>query len=273
MLLVVFLSFETFALQRSTFKKENTMYQKKSKKEFIYLEISGEKGAKIEVRLNDIPAGELITEGENGSGNSFSNIKYYTKPGSNTLSVYSLSEKGKATVRLVRYFEGQSTGKGEGKTLIEIIVENTKLPTHKEIVLASSSERWSWMDVDLITDEKSEREAMDFVRRFYKTMEKSNVDEMIKALDPIINDELRSKPNTTKEKLVKNWTKFMKMAFNGDNTYDDINKISVQLTPVANGKLFEVKRKDGSLLFRTSDTSVAFKNIIGRKDGVWKFYY
>jgi len=244
-----------------------------TEEQYLYIEISGEKGAKVEVRLNDIPASELIIEGENGSGNSFTNVKYYTKPGINTLSVYSLSEKGKAIVRLVRYLKGQTTGRGEGETLAEIIVENTKSPIHKEIKLPSKNERWSWVDADAITDEKIELEAMGFVKRFYKIMGKSNVDKMIEALDPIINDELRSKPNMTKEKLVQDWTKFMKMAFNSENTYDDINKISIQLTPVANGKLFEVKRKDGSLVFRTSDNSVGFKKIIGRKDGVWKFYF
>ncbi|WP_298548316.1 hypothetical protein [uncultured Aquimarina sp.] len=106
-------------------------------------------------------------------------------------------------------------------------------------------------------------------------MEQNNISEMIAAADPILSNELISKPDLKKEKLVKEWTKGLKMAFTDQDVYDDIDSISIKLTPIANGKLFEVKREDGSFLFRTSDKNefpVGFKSIIGRKNGVWQFY-
>ncbi len=247
-----------------------------TKEKFLYLEIYGEKGASAEVKLNDVTACELSANDENSSGNSLSQVRYYVKPGMNTISVHPLSKKGKATIRLVNYTKGGFTGRNKGEELMNIVIENDYTTVYKEIELSSDRKKWSWMNTDIITDDKSKDEAIDFSKKFYKIMEQNNITEMISAADPILGYDLISKPNTTKKRLVKQWERGMKMAFNDENVFDDINTISIQLIPVANGRLFKVKRKDGSDFFRTSDKSdfvVAFNNIIGRKNGVWKFYH
>ncbi len=248
----------------------------KNTEKFLYIEIYGEKGASTEVRLNDIPACNLSAEGDNSSGNSFTQAKYYIKPGINTISVYPLSKKGKSTIRFVRYTKGEFTGRDKGEELIKIIVENSDTPVHKKIELPSDNKKLAWMHTDIITDDESKKEALEFVKKTYQYLQKNNIKEMVSALDPILSYELIFKPNTTKDKLAEEWEKGLGMAFNGDNIFDDINTISIQLIPIADGKLFQVKRKDGSMFFRTSDKNeytVGFRDIIGRKDGVWKFYH
>lgn len=266
----------SFQKKTSNASKETIMTNQETKEKFLYLEIYGEKGASAQVRLNDIPACELSASDENSSGNSFSQVKYYVKPGRNTISIYPLSKKGKLTIRLVNYTKGGFTGRDKGEELINVIIENNFNPIHKQIELAMDRKKWSWMDTDIITDNKSKEEAIDFAKNFYKIMKQNNIKEMISVADPIITYDLISKPNITKEELIKRWEKGMKMAFNDKNIFDDINTISIQLNTIANGRLFEVKRKDGSDFFRTSDKSnfvVGFNNIIGRKNGVWKFYH
>jgi hypothetical protein len=177
---------------------------------------------------------------------------------------------------LVNYKKGDITGGDSGEVLVKIVIEDNYEPVRKQVELSSDRVKWEWMNTDVITDNKSKIEAIDFAKHFYKMMEESNITEMITAADPLLSYQLTSMPSLTKEKLVAQWKENMTMMFTSENIFDDINTISIQLIPIANGKLFEVKRKDGSMLFRTSDKSeyvVGFKKIIGRKNGVWKFYH
>ncbi|WP_378183407.1 hypothetical protein [Aquimarina sp. SS2-1] len=247
--------------------------QEKEEK-LLYVEIYGEKGSNIEVRLNDIPISKISITDE-GYGNSVAAADHYAITGINTLSVYPLSKKGITTIRLARYKRGDITGKDSGETLIEINIENDDTPVHQKIELPASRTRWSWMDTDPIDNEKAREEAIAFSKAFYKILQQNNIEKMIEAVDPLLNDELLSKPETTKEKIVEQWTEGLKMAVTEKDVYDDIDTIEIELIPIANGKLFEVKRKDGSFLFRTSDNNeyvLGFKDIIGRKNGVWQFY-
>lgn len=271
--ILLLISFKTNKKNDSTPQK-NIMITQEAIEKTPIIEISGEKGADIEVRLNDIPVSKLSLDKE-GSGNSFSQVKYYLKSGINTISVYSFSKKGKATIRLINYKKGDLTGSDDGEKLVEIIVDNDDTPIHKNIEL-SSDIRWSWVDTDNITDKKSKEEAITFAKKIYQFMIENNVEEMVAAADPILDYDIVSKPNASKEQLVEQWTKGLKMIFDGSNIFDDINSIEIELVPIANGQLFEVKRKDGSLFFRTSDKNesmVGFKNIIGRKNGLWNFYH
>ena len=277
------LLFLSVALLSFSIKKEPrntlinaTIFDQNSIEKFLYLEIKGEKGSSVEVRLNDIPACKLSIENKENSGNSFAQVKYYVKPGINTITVYPLNNRGKATVRLVNYKKGDITGGDSGEVLVKIVIEDNYEPVHKQVELSSDRIKWEWMNTDVITDDKSKSEAIDFAKHFYKMMEESNVAEMIAVADPLLSYQLVSKPNLTKDKLVAQWKENMTTMFTSENIFDDINTISIQLIPIANGKLFEVKRKDGSMLFRTSDKSeyvVGFKKVIGRKNGVWQFYH
>ena len=259
-----------------TMTQNDKIMQQEEPEKFLCIEIYGKKGSNVKVRLNDIPVSELLIENEKGYGNSLTLVNYYAIPGINTLSVYPLSQKGTATIRLARYNKGEITGENNGETLLKIEIENDDTPIHKKIELSANRKRWSWIDTDIINGKKSKEEAITFSKSFYKIMEQNDISKMIAAADPILNYEILSKPKTSKEKLIKEWTKGLNMVFTEKEIYDDINSISIKLNPIANGKLFEVTREDGSFLFRTSDKNefpVGFKSIIGRKNGVWKFYH
>ncbi|GAA4107890.1 hypothetical protein GCM10022393_03500 [Aquimarina addita] len=254
----------------------NTMDMQDEEK-FIYLEVYGE-GSHVEVRLNDIPVTTLKTNTtETGYGNSYTQAQYFVMPGINTLSVYPLTNKGKTFIRLVNFTKADgSTARDKGETLIKIEIDNNDTPVHKEVTLASDRKNWSWMEVDQINNKKDKEEARSFATSFYKTMVSGDIQNMIIAMDPILNYKITAKPETKKETLITEITKGLSMAFNDECIFDDINTISIDLVPIANGKLFLVKRKDGTTLFRTSDKSefiVGFKDIIGRKNGVWQFYH
>ncbi|MGY3794858.1 hypothetical protein [Aquimarina sp. 433] len=267
--------FNTLVFPQSNNHIDTSMNQGEIEK-FLSIEIYGEKGSNIKVRLNDIPVCELLIENKEGYGNAFTLANYYAIPNINTVSVYPLSKKGSATIRLATYKKGEITGENNGKTLLKINIKNDDTPVHKQVTLPSNLKKWSWMDTDIITDKSSKEEAIAFAKSFYKTMEEGNINAMVTAADPIIGYEVLSKPEISKEDLINEWIKGLKMVFTDQNIYDNIDSISIRLTPVANGKLLEVTRDDGSWLFRTSEKNefpVGFKSIIGRKNGVWKFYH
>ncbi|MBW1295032.1 hypothetical protein [Aquimarina litoralis] len=272
---LMIVGFSTFVFPQDKNHVDKSINQEETKK-FLCVEIYGEKGSNVKVRLNDIPVCELLIKNEDGSGNAFTFANFYAIPDINTLSVYPLSKKGSATIRLARYKKGDITGENNGETLVKIEIENDDTPVHKKIKLSPNRQKWSWMETDLITNESSKKEAIAFAKSFYKTMQQSNVEEMAAAADPIIGYEALSKPETSKQELINQWTEGLKMVFTDQNTFDDINSISIKLTPIANGKLFRVTRADDSPLFCTSnenESNIGFKDIIGRKNGVWKFYH
>ncbi|MHA7060022.1 hypothetical protein ACWGOQ_0022535 [Aquimarina sp. M1] len=259
---------------KNDIQKYRQMHQEETKK-FLYVEVYVKEGIDLEVRLNDIPVCEVSINNKEGYGNAFALATYHIIPGTNTLSVNPSSKTGKATIRLAQYTKGEFTGEDNGETLIKIEIENDDTPIHKTIEL-SKKKRWSWMDTDFINDQKSKEEAIAFSKSFYKIMEQSNIEEMIAAADPILNDELKIKSETTKEKLVEQWRQGLKMVLKDPYIFDDIDSIAIKLVPIANGKLFEVQREDGSSLFRSSDKNehpIGFRSIIGRKNGIWNFYH
>ncbi|WP_405572086.1 hypothetical protein [Winogradskyella sp. Asnod2-B02-A] len=269
---LTFLSILFFVFTLHAVAIENNQSQEK----VWYVEVEGNDESSVEVRLNDIPVCRLSLDPEDGSGSSVTRVKYYTQPGTNTLSIYPLSKKGKSTIRLVVYTKNEDTQESVKDVLAEVVIDNDDSVVHKQIELSSDIKEWPWLSTDTITDENSKKGAINFVNDFYEIMVQNNVKEMIVAADPILTYDLMSDPNMNKQELVQEWTENMEMMFNDENIYDNIETISIQLIPIANNKLFEVKRKDGSPVFRTSygsEFTVGFKNIIGRKNGIWNFYH
>ncbi|WP_299220195.1 hypothetical protein [uncultured Aquimarina sp.] len=248
---------------------------KKSQNKILYVEGSGE-GTTAEIRLNDIPIGHLSSGGDAEMKHIQVELNIVT--GKNTLSVYPSSNKGKTIVRLVRYTEGDWVDGEGGETLLVIRTEHDDSPIHEDIELSKKRPDWCWLDADIVTDRKSHKEAIAFAKSFYNDLKVvKNVNKIVTAFDPIFEDMSAIDPEITlsirtkelKEGLLKNSKKEIWQ-------FDDIDTLSYTAIPVANGRLYDLRREDGSPLIRTSQNSkwdrITYRNIIGRKNGVWQFY-
>ncbi|WP_299442440.1 hypothetical protein [uncultured Aquimarina sp.] len=256
-------------------QKETPQMHSQAKEEFLYVEGYGD-GNTAEIRLNDIPIGKLT------SGGKFEMIHKHASlhvlSGINTVSVYPDSKEGKIWVRFVKYAERDwADGKG-GETLLLIETNNNNEPVHKQIELKNNTPHWSWLDADIISDPESHKEAIAFAKSFYKSLEKvENIDEIVTAFDPIYKDlsaidpeiKVAIRTKELREGLLKSSKKEIWQ-------FDDIDTLSFTATSVGNGRLCDLRRADGSPLIRTSQNSkwerITYRNIIGRKNGVWQFY-
>jgi len=187
---ITLFSFTTITSHHKQQQEESMTKKSQIDEHFFHLEVFGE-GSNVEVRLNDMPVCKLKTDRTpTAYGNFSSNVTYYAIPGINTLSVHPLTNKGKTSIKLMKFSKGDD--QNDGETLAEIEIENDDTPVHKKIIVSSNEKRWSWMDTEVITDEKSKDEAITFSKAFYKIMEQNNISAMIAAADPILNNELEN---------------------------------------------------------------------------------
>jgi len=100
---------------------------------------------------------------------------------------------------------------------------------------------------------------------------------MVAVLLPLHIDQSKLDPEVTLE--VRN--KEIRDDFTGITTdkkwkWNDIKDIRFHAKPVANGRLYEILREDGTSLFRTNlkdkQGRINFSGLIGRKNGKWQFY-
>ncbi|SEM17485.1 hypothetical protein SAMN04487910_4322 [Aquimarina amphilecti] len=259
----------------NTYIKSTATLDKKYQNKVFYVEGSGE-GAAAEIRLNDIPIGYLSSGGDSEMKHIQVELNLIT--GKNKLSVYPTSNKGTTVVRLVRHTEGDWIDGVGGETLLVIRTENDNSPVHKEVTLLKKKPHWSWLDTDIISDSESHKEAISFAKSFYNDLKDlKNLDEIITALNPIYSDMSTIDPEITlairnkelRQDLLKNSKKEIWQ-------FDNIDTLSFTAVLVGNGRLYDLRRADGSPLIRTCQNSkwdrITYRNIIGRKNGVWQFY-
>jgi len=275
LILLITVSMILYGYNSVTYIKSTSIVDKKHQNNILYVEGSGE-GTTAEIRLNDIPIGYLSSGGDSKMKHIQVALNMVT--GKNKLSVYPSSNKGNIAVRLVRYTEGDWVDGVGGETLLVIKTENDDSPIHKEITLSKKKPHWSWLDADIISDSESHKEAIIFAKSFYNNLKDlENLDKIITALNPIYSDMSAIDPEITLS--IRNKELRQNLLDNSKKEiwqFDDINTISFTAILVGNGRLYDLRRADGSPLMRTSQNSkwdrITYRNIIGRKNGVWQFY-
>jgi len=237
----------------------------------VYIEgFAEETGA--EVRLNDIPLGNLVA----GADLFSIHAEVYLVPGENTITVTPSSAVGSAAVRLVSYELGEFVDGQGGSNLMVVRAEQGKANT--EIAnLPTDRPKWTWMEADVLNSDSDHKEALAFARGFYKTLISGDTDKIIPALQPVHTDYSRLTPDVSVAMRNEESKEGMKNRVGKEIwQFDDLGSIDIELIPAANGRLYLVQRADGSPLFRTSQAQkterYTFYSMIGRKDGKWAFY-
>ncbi|AXT58390.1 hypothetical protein J8L88_19710 [Aquimarina sp. MMG015] len=273
---IIIYGFNTYPLDNTnTPIKSTSITAEKYQNKILYIEGTGE-GTGAEIRLNDIPIGYLSPKGDSEMKHIQVELNIVT--GKNKLSVYPSSNKGNIAVRLVRYTEGDWIDGVGGETLLLIKTKNDDSPVHKEITLSGKKPHWSWLNADVISDPKSHKEAIAFAKSFYNNLKDlENLDEIITALNPIYYDMSAIDPEITLSIRNKELRKsLLENSKKNIWQFDDIDTLSFMAIPVGNGRLYDLRRTDGSPLIRTSQNSkwdrITYRNIIGRKNGIWQFY-
>ncbi len=237
---------------------------------YILVQPSGTDG---EVRVNDIPVRVGIT----ADSLSHVDIEPYLVSGENELSILPFKSSGSVSVEMTSH---TVDGNGmiyfnNGDVLLSIRAEGER--GVGTVNFPSARPIWAWTNADFIDDSKSRDEAIRFSRLYYEALVKGDVDIVLPAHEPIFSDQSILEPFFSFDERMEELEADLKSNAVSDFwLFDDFDDIGIELQPVASGRLFIVRRKDGSALFRTSqsnpDERIYYDSMIGRKNGKWAFY-
>jgi len=237
----------------------------------IYVEGEAE-GTDAEIRVNDIPIIYLKADSDVKSVL----IEINLLSGTNTLSIIPTGKEGSVITRIVAYKVGEWVDGRGGETLLLLKTEKGKTITGT-VELSTNRPEWEWLTADIVTDDTSHKEALEFAKSYYNSLKVGDSKVMAEALLPLHIDQSKLDPEVTLEIRSKEIIDvFTGVATDEKWKWDDINDIVFHAKPVANGRLYELLREDGSNLFRTNlkdkQGRKNFSRMIGRKDGKWQFY-
>ncbi len=237
----------------------------------IYVEGEAE-GTDAEIRVNDIPVSYLKA----GSDVKSVLVEINLLSGTNTLSIIPTGKVGSVITRLVAYKVGEWVDGRGGETLLVLKTEKGKAVTGT-VKLSSDRPEWEWLTADIVTDKTSHKEAIEFAKSYYKSLKEGDTKVMTAALLPLHTDESKLDPEVTLEMRNKAFSEDFTGVITDKNwKWDDINDIRFHAKPVANGRLYELLREDGTELFRTNQKDkldrIFFSTMIGRKAGKWQIY-
>ncbi len=243
----------------------------------IYIQVNADgadAGVNAEVRVNDIPVREGIFTGSL----SQISVRFCLLSGENTVSIMPYSTTGSVTVEMTRYpiFPNGRIDRGGEELLLSIKSEGGERVTGT-INLPSERPSWSWLKADFVDNDASREEAITFSKVYYTAYVEADADILVPAKMPIFEDFDRQSPAFDIDSRSEGFGIKMKSFLGRDDwVFDDLDGIEFDVVPVANGKLFSVRREDGSALFRTNQEDpfdrIEGYTIIGRKDGKWAFY-
>ncbi|PKH50034.1 hypothetical protein CXF68_04640 [Tenacibaculum sp. Bg11-29] len=237
----------------------------------IYVEGEAE-GTDAEIRVNDIPIIYLKA----GSDVKSVLIEINLLSGTNTLSIIPTGKEGAVITRIVAYKVGDWVDGRGGETLLVLRAKKGKTVTGT-VELSANRPEWEWLTADIVTDNTSHEEALKFAKSYYKSLKEGDTKVMVEALLPLHMDESKLDTEVTLEVRSKEIRDdFTGITIDEKWKWDDIKDIVFHAKPVANGRLYELLREDGSSLFRTNlkdkQGRINFSRMIGRKDGKWQIY-
>jgi hypothetical protein len=233
------------------------------------------KNANCEVRVNDIPLGIIST----GKQMFYKSAERHLLPGENTVSIHPQNINGIAAIRIAIYQQGEWVdGKG-GKELGEIQTDKGKVAEIK-ITLDNDRPVWLWTTADDITSAVAQQEARDFIKKAYQLLVSGDAENFIPLLTPYYKDLEKYNPSFKFQTQIEDSKVKLEGHYEKKDAiwkFTNYNEMEIVLVPVANGKLLDVRRIDGSPVFRTYQDNkidrITYFNIIGKQNGKWEFYY
>ncbi len=229
-------------------------------------------GVNAEIRLNDIPIAQLV---ENEDVKSF-HVEINLVSGNNTLTIIPADKSGSVAARLVAYNLYDFVDGVGGDTVLVVRTKNGETSSIT-VDLGSERPKWSWQSADIVTDKTSHQEALSFAKSFYRALQQGDTQKIAAALKPVHVDHALLTPSFSAEARDKESADYLPGIISDEIwQWDDIKDIVFRAIPVANGRLYDIRREDGSTLFRTRQKDrferYTFYSMIGRKDGQWRFY-
>lgn len=222
----------------------------------------------VEVRINDIPVGIA------GSNKLFSRmIEDYLLPKENTLSLHALDTDSRGKARIAAYKEGELLDGKAGRTFIHTHLTSTKKMSLVEGELAPERTLWSWFHNKPL-NKSNEEDAIEAARSIYRNLVDANTEKLILSLTPYLSEVGSTYSKTTEKQRVDDFVNTINRIKSKDIwSFDKIDEIKITLVPVANGKMFELRRDDGSPLLRTNQETrkewFSIGNMMGLQNGEW----
>lgn len=241
-------------------------------KKMIYVE-GFTKGSATDIRVNDIPLGKIIPNGQMYT----KQVERHLLPGKNIISIIPENETGAAAIRLSIYPEGTFVDGRGGEEIGKTQTEKGK-SVSLTFELDDSRPRWQWLDADVITSTSDTKDAEQFVKQAYTYLANADAEHFTPLLNPLFIDLAKHDASiSAKDRLEGFKAKLQTRKGQPIWQFTNIEDLDIVLTPIANGHLIDVRRKDGSAVFRTAQDNklerITYYNIIGRKKGKWAFYY
>lgn len=238
----------------------------------LYVEAIADRGS-AEIRINDIPIGVVTAE----SGLYSRMIEDYLLPKENILSIHSENKNSIAKARIAAYKEGEFVDGKTGRTFIHTHLSPEKSNNSAGGELATDRKRWSWLDNPTLNTERDKQDALEAAKAIYQDLVKANVAALISTLDPWLTEVGSTYSQVTKKQRVDDLTKRVERLKSTDLwSFDSFDSIKIKLIPAANGRLYDLRRDDGTPLLRTNQSTnkqwFAVGNLIGNENGSWKIY-
>jgi len=246
----------------------------------LELTVKGE-NITAEVRINDLKV--CIITPDNSENRS--PISFDLKDSINTLEIISSDRKGSIWARiteitsnegaLVFNFSDLKDEDQEGQ-ILKLTVLNKKVSFTSSVKGNVDSE---WKNNEIL-DNSDIEDATAFANRMYTAIQKGDFDNFLSLYDPLFINQSKRLPNTN----VAHRTAELRNELKEDITsiiedkdpiwqWDDFNDIQLNFVKVADGRLFQMQRKDGSPVIRTSGNDhwgrIEYSNTIGKKEGKW----
>lgn len=239
-----------------------------------------------EVRINDIPLCKITPD----DSSCVRGVSSYLIDKDNTIEIISSDKKGEIWARVYEINSSETTMVFSTDAYKDEDIEGQILKVdqlNKKVTFTSSAKGldWEWKN-NIVLDSSDEKEAIAFVKSIYTSLQKGDYNNYVLASEPlhinqsqiINNSGMAGKDidkNTISSELRNDISRILKKndpIWKWDN-FDDLELVIVK---IAGGKLYDLRRKDGSSFIRTSQDDkferFGMANKIGKKNGQWFFF-
>lgn len=252
--------------------------QGENRQKGLLLTAQGE-NIKAEIRVNDIPICRISPK----YSSCVLKVTDYLESGDNSLTIITTDSKHKIWARITEHYKDEkikfydSKGFNNEKRIGELVKVTEAIKT---AIFSSSLEgiKWQWKNNDILNDKEDRQEAINFAKSVYASLQKGESKKIMPLYEPL--HENRSITTGVAIDAFKKKSEKMINAIPGNPKpiwkWDNIDAITIVPVKIANARLYDLRRIDGSPFLRTSQEDkfrrITFSNKIGKKNGKWLFF-
>ena len=239
-----------------------------------------------EVRINDLPLCNITPK----DSSCVRGISSYLTGEKNKIEIVSSTDKGKIWARLYEISSSEttmvfSTDAYKDEDIEGQILKVNKLNKEVDFTSLVKGLDWEWKN-NKVLNSNDEKEAIAFTKHIYTTLQKGEIDSILSTFEPLFINETQVinnsgmagddiEKNALKDELKTDVNLIVK---DKDPVWqwDDFDSVELVLIKIADGRLYDLRRKDGSPFIRTSQKGefgrFTMSNKIGKRKGQWFFF-